>query len=48
MLPFVQTVDEGIKIYQSFSGSERVEKMGCCAIGVNFISGKLNFKNYGD
>ena len=44
MLPFVNSFEEGIKIYNSFPGASRVKKLGCCAIGVKYISGKLNFE----
>ena len=43
-VPFGDTVEDGLKIYNSFPGSERVTKLGCCAIGVKYITGKLNFE----
>ena len=44
MLPFADSLEEGIKIYRSFPGAKRVKELGCCAIGVKHISSKLNFK----
>ncbi len=44
MLPFVDTILDGIKIYQDFPGASRVTKLGCCAIGVHHITSKLDFK----
>ena len=44
MLPFADTLEEGIKVYQSFPGANRVKELGCCAIGVKHISSKLDFK----
>lgn len=46
MLPFVNTLEEGIKVYQSFPGADRVEKLGCCAIGVKHISSELDFLKF--
>ncbi len=44
MLPFADSLEEGIKIYKSFPGAKRVNELGCCAIGIKHISSKLNFK----
>lgn len=44
MLPFANTVDEGVKIYSSFPGANRIKQLGCCAIGVKCIESNLKFK----
>lgn len=44
MLPFVNTVDEGVEIYSAFPGASRVKQFGCCAIGVECIESKLKFE----
>lgn len=43
MLPFLDAEDleQGIKVYESFPGAERVKKFGCVAIGINVIKAKL-------
>lgn len=43
MLPFLNSEDleQGIKIYESFPGAERVKKFGCVAIGIKVIKAKL-------
>jgi ASC-1-like (ASCH) protein len=43
MLPFLESKDleQGIKIYEDFPGSERVKKFGCVAIGIEVIKAKL-------
>ena len=43
MLPFLDSEDleQGIKTYESFPGSERVKKFGCVAIGIKVIKAKL-------
>lgn len=43
MLPFLdsENLKQGIKIYESFPGSERVKKFGCVAIGIKVIKAKL-------
>lgn len=43
MVPFVDTKEEAIKIYESFEGHEEVEEYGCCAIGIKHIETKLDF-----
>ena len=44
LIPFVKDEAETLKIYKSFPGAERVNKMGCCAIGVVKIKSELNFQ----
>lgn len=41
MVPFVDSFEEALKVYNSFPGSNRVKKNGCCAIGIKYIKGKL-------
>lgn len=43
MLPFLDAEDleQGIKVYESFPGAERVKKFGCVAIGIKVIKAKL-------
>ena len=41
MVPFVDSFDEALKVYNGFPGSDRVKKRGCCAIGIKYIEGKL-------
>lgn len=43
MLPFLTDTDleKGIQVYQNFPGSERVEKFGCIAIGIEVTESKL-------
>ena len=43
MLPFLNSEDleQGIKIYESFPGAERMKKFGCVAIGIKTIDTKL-------
>ena len=43
MVPFVDTKEEAIGIYESFEGHEEVEEYGCCAIGIQHIETKLAF-----
>ncbi|MDR2074400.1 MAG: hypothetical protein LBP36_03475 [Oscillospiraceae bacterium] len=34
MVPFSNTFDEALKIYQGFPGADKVKIHGCCAIGI--------------
>ncbi len=43
MVPFVDTKEEAIRIYESFPGAEEVKQYGCCAIGIRHIETKLSF-----
>ena len=43
MVPFVDTKEEAIAIYESFEGHEEVEQYGCCAIGIRHVETKLAF-----
>lgn len=43
MVPFVKDSLEALKIYNSFPGSKRIKKLGCCAIGLNPLQSKLLF-----
>ena len=37
MVPFVETTQKALDIYYSFPGARRVKKLGCCAIGLDFV-----------
>lgn len=37
MVPFVETTQQALDIYNNFPGAARVKKLGCCAIGLDFI-----------
>ena len=43
MLPFLKDGDltKGIRVYQSFLGSDRVRQFGCTAIGIRIDKFKL-------
>ena len=43
IVPFVNSDEEALKIYQSFPGWQRVKSLGCCAIGVKPLKSKLKF-----
>ena len=43
MIPFVDTKEEAIQIYESFPCAEEVNEYGCCAIGIKHIETKLAF-----
>ena len=43
MVPFAESIDRAIRIYESFPGAKRVEKLGCAAIGVTCEQCKLSF-----
>lgn len=47
MLPFLsdEQVDEGVRIYNSFPGADRVRELGCVAIGITVINFKISQKN---
>lgn len=42
MLPFARTIEEGIKVYQSFPGASRVSQFGAVAIGVEPLKYRLS------
>ncbi len=35
MVPFVDSIEDAIKIYESFPGANRINSLGCCAIGIS-------------
>ena len=43
MLPFLEAenLEQGIKIYEDFPGSDRVKKFGCVAIGIKVTKANL-------
>ena len=41
MIPFVQSFDEALRIYNSFPGANRVKVNGCCAIGIRYLRGEV-------
>lgn len=46
MVPFVETTQQALDIYNSFPGAVRVKKLGCCAIGLDFLEeGVYNERN---
>ena len=47
LLPENATVEDGVRIYRSFPGSNRVEQFGCVAIGLEILDSKLlSFSRY--
>ncbi len=41
MIPFAENFEDALNVYRGFPGSKRVESMGCCAIGIKYLRGKL-------
>ena len=41
MIPFAESFDEALKVYNNFPGSELVKSEGCCAIGIKYLRGEL-------
>ncbi|MDO4476994.1 MAG: hypothetical protein Q4B93_03460 [Clostridia bacterium] len=41
MIPFAQSFDEALRVYNSFPGANRVKKNGCCAIGIKYLRGEI-------
>lgn len=46
MVPFVETTQQALDIYYRSPGAHRVKKLGCCAIGLDFLEeGVYNKRN---
>ena len=41
LIPLAENADKALEVYNSFPGSQRVKSMGCCAIGVQYLEGKI-------
>ena len=41
MIPFAESFDEALRVYNSFPGAGRVKKNGCCAIGIKYLRGEI-------
>lgn len=41
MIPLAESFEDALNVYRSFPGSERIKSMGCCAIGIKYLRGKL-------
>ncbi len=41
LIPLAEDADKALEVYNSFPGSQRVKSMGCCAIGVQYLEGKI-------